>query len=290
MRLTIRTSLAALALLAAVSCDSQVVTSLISGILEGIGGEQIESLLPADGTSEARPSGDIPALMEIPTGRNDVNVLVYDGYVSSYNTSTLIPDWVAYELTADETYGDAGREDKMFSMDPDFKKKQAMREDYKNSGWTKGHMAPAADFRWDDDAMTETFYFQNCCPQNEELNANDWEYLERQVRRWAKEFGKVWVVTGPIIGDNIYGTIGDRDVVVPDSFFKAVLACKNGKYRSIAFIMNNDSERYYLQDCALSVDELEKITGIDFYPALDDNFEESVESVYKLSDWGIRKR
>lgn len=226
-------------------------------------------------------------LLEIPSDDGSGVIVEYSGYVSSYNQSTLIPNWVAYELTAAETQGDEERGDRMFSMDKRVKGRQAMREDYYDSGWTKGHMAPAADFRWSSDAMDETFYFTNVCPQNEHLNAKDWEYLERQVRGWAQQYGKVWVVTGPIIGDNLYGCIGDREVVVPDSFFKAVLACKNGKWRAVAFVMDNDSGRYWLDECAISIDELEELTGFDFFPALEDVIEDAVEAEFRPSDWGL---
>lgn len=228
--------------------------------------------------------------LELPAEKPGDRVMAYKGYVSSYNPETLIPDWVAYELTEEETRGDATRGDKVFSMDMDYRGRQAMREDYYGSGWTKGHMAPAADFSWDDDAMSETFYFMNVCPQREELNKKDWQYLEKQVRAWARRYGRVWVVTGPIVGDNRYGTIGKDRVVVPDAFFKAVMVHDGRRYQSIAFVMGNDAERYWLQDCALTVDALEARTGIDFYPALPDDIEEETESRYDFSVWGIRER
>ena len=228
--------------------------------------------------------------LELPASRPGDRVMTYKGYVSSYNPETLIPDWVAYELTDEETRGDATRVDKSFSMDMNYRGKQAMREDYNGSGWTRGHMAPAGDFMWDDDAMSETFYFMNICPQREELNNKDWQYLEKQVRAWARKYGKVWVVSGPIVGDNIYGTIGQGHVVVPDAFYKVVMVHDGKRYQSIAFVMGNDAERYWLNDCALTVDELEKRTGLDFYPALPDDIEDDTESRYDFSVWGIRSR
>ena len=262
---------------------------IVSALLSGLSGSQTES--PAE-TFAGELSATKPevggALMEIPASDAGGVLITHKGYTLSYNAAARIPEWVAYELTADETYGDADRDDAMFRMDPSFKKTQAMREDYSGSGWTKGHMACAADFQWDEDAMDETFYLTNICPQDEVLNAGDWNYLEKQTRRWARENGRVWVVSGPIIGDNIYGRIGERNVVVPDAFFKAVLMEKHGKYHSIAFVMGNDDERYYLYDCSMSVNELEKLTGIDFFPALDDSVEESVESRTEYSVWDIK--
>lgn len=229
-------------------------------------------------------------LMEMPALTEDDTIIRHSGFVISYNSEWYIPNWVAYELTREELEGDEERGDRMFSMDPSYRKTQSMREDYRDSDWTKGHMAPAADFSWSPDAMDETFYLTNVCPQDKTLNRNDWEYLERQVRNWARKYGKAWVVTGPIVNENKYGTIGERGVVVPDSFFKAVLVQKSGKYRSIAFIMDNDARRYWLNDCAISVNELEDITGIDFFPALDDAVEDSTEAQLRLSDWGINVR
>ena len=225
--------------------------------------------------------------MELPVISATDEIIRHDNYVICYNREMYIPNWVAYELTSKEIEGNEERGDRMFSMDPKYRKTQAMREDYYDSGWTKGHMAPAADFRWSASAMDETFYLTNVCPQNERLNGKDWEYLERQVRGWAGRYGKVWVVTGPIVGENKYGRIGERGVVVPDSFFKAVLIEKKGKYYSIAFVMDNDSKRYYLEDCAVSVNYLEEMTGIDFFPALDDSIEDKIEGQLRPSEWGI---
>ena len=197
------------AAVAVFSCGSG--SGIVSALLSGLSGSQTES--PAE-TFAGELSATKPeaggALMEIPASDAGGVLITHKGYTLSYNAAARIPEWVAYELTADETYGDADRDDAMFRMDPSFKKTQAMREDYSGSGWTKGHMACAADFQWDEDAMDETFYLTNICPQDEVLNAGDWNYLEKQTRRWARENGRVWVVSGPIIGDNIYGRIEQK--------------------------------------------------------------------------------
>lgn len=240
-------------------------------------------------SSSGKRSSTVAAGLEIPASTGSGRIVRHGAYVSSYNTSTLIPDWVAYELTAEEAGGRRDREGIEFRMDPDLKGcTQAMREDYSGSGWTKGHLMPAADAATSSSTMAETFYFTNICPQDETLNAGDWQYLEKKVRSWARRYGSVFVVTGPIVGENRYGTIGDRDVTVPDAFYKALLVRrKDGSYSSIAFVMGNDSERYFLKDCNITVDELERLTGFDFFPGLDDRIEEKVESKVRLSDWGI---
>ena len=264
---------------------------VLAGYLYWSGDRQESDPEPIETPVPATAPVALSDLMEIPALTTGGRIVQHGAFVTSYNTETLIPDWVAYELTAEETEGDRSREGIEFRMDPDLKGvTQAMREDYAGSGWTKGHLMPAADAAFSSSTMSETFYFTNICPQDETLNAGDWQYLEKKVRQWANRYGSVWVVTGPIVGENRYGTIGDRDVVVPDSFYKALLIRKpNGSYSAIAFVMDNDDERYYLRDCFMSINDLESLTGFDFFPALDDKVEEKVESTVRLSDWGIKK-
>lgn len=210
-------------------------------------------------------------------------IIQYVGYSISYNENKRIPNWVSYELTAKETEGPYSRKGKNFRQDMSLNVKQAESDDYRNSGWSRGHMAPAGDFKWSDEAMWETFFYTNCCPQNQSLNAGQWNTLEQKVREWAKRFGKIYVVTGPIIGKNIYGTIGYNRVVVPDAFFKALYADN----QAIAFVMYNHNNNDNMQKCAMSIDYLETITNIDFFSELEDTFENKVESTYNLRDWGL---
>lgn len=211
------------------------------------------------------------------------DVIEYLGYSVSYNKDRKIPNWVSYELLASETDGPYSRKGKNFRQDPSLRLPQAEDNDYRNSGWSRGHMAPAGDFKWSDDAMWDTFYFTNCCPQDQSLNAGQWSTLEKKVRDWANRFGSVRVVTGPLVWENSYGTIGYNKVVVPDAFFKAVLAGE----QSIAFVMYNKSENENMQKCAMSVDQLEELSGIDFFADLDEFLESKVESTYSLRNWGL---
>ena len=234
------------------------------------------------------PTHDIDTgRLELPAIETNDYIIEYSGYTVSYDMMSKIPEWVAYELTKEETYGDAQRDGKRFGQDPSVVVPQAEDRDYRGSGWTRGHMAPAADFRWDDDAMWETFVFTNCCPQDEELNNGVWNTLEKKCRTWARRFGNVHIVTGPIIGKNMYGAIGRGRVTVPDAFFKAILVHDGSRYHSIAFIMENKPLNDNLQQCAMSVDELESKTGFDFFPALEDSAEEKTEREFSLRVWKL---
>lgn len=225
------------------------------------------------------------SLLELPAIQESDIVLVYSGFVVKYNPDYLIPDWVAYELTAEELNGGVPRASG-FSMDLSYEGKQAMREDYSYSGWDKGHMAPSADMKWSQSAMYESFYLTNICPQNHDLNGRDWHDLENRVRSWALKYGRVWVVCGPIVNEKQYGTIGDRNVMVPDALFKAVLRQDgDSTYQAIAFIFKNDSSRQPLKDVMISVDVLEAIIDYDLFPNLDDNTEVVVESMACWDNW-----
>ena len=244
----------------------------------------VPTLLSAQGhRGIGEPSLD-KKLMEMPAIRNTDVVLVYNGFVINYNTQRLIPNWVAYELTAEEVAGEAPRA-KGFSMDLDYKDRQAMREDYSNTGWDKGHMAPSADMKWSQTAMNESFYLTNICPQNHDLNGKAWHSLERYVRDWAVKYGSVWVVCGPYVYANNYGTIGTRNVVVPDGFFKAVLRNDGKTFHSIAFVFENNDNKQPVNNAVVSVNDVEALIGYDLFTNLNDRIEETVEAQANWAEW-----
>ena len=223
-------------------------------------------------------------LMELPAISSEDIILVYNGFVVNYNDEKHIPNWVAYELTAEETRGKIPRA-KGFSMDLDYKGVQALREDYSNTGWDKGHMAPSADMKWSQTAMNESFYLTNVCHQNHDLNGKSWHSLEKKVRDWAIEYGHVYVVCGPYFTDNDFNTIGINQVAVPNGFFKAILRQSGTEYYSIAFVFNNSPEKQPLKDAIISVNDVEQIIGYDLFTNLSNRYEESVESQQEWDHW-----
>ncbi len=206
-------------------------------------------------------------------------VLKKTAYTVSYNTSTKIPNWVAWHLTAAHTQGNARRSESMFGEDPDAPAPRVTNDDYYNRGFDRGHMCPAGDNKWDRKAMSETFLFTNICPQVHKLNEGPWNDLEIACRRWARQYGDIYIVCGPILDGTQHRTIGKNKVVVPERFFKVIL-CMKEKPMAIGFIYDNNghnSEKMFSH--ATTVDEVERITGIDFFPALNDQTESSVEAV-----------
>ena len=225
--------------------------------------------------------------LEIPesTTKRPEQIISHAGYTVSYNPEWHIPNWVSYELTRDETEGKLDRSDD-FEVDPKVKGVCPSNEDYKRSGYDRGHMAPAADMKWNSTVMKECFYYSNMCPQKHSLNAGRWKTLEEKVRDWAQQDSAIVIVCGPIV-DKGYNTIGNARVAVPQRFFKVILAPFLKKPRAIGFIMKNEKEELPLSSYAVSVDRVEKITGLDFFSALPDDVENSIESSNSTYKGGI---
>lgn len=225
---------------------------------------------------------EIPSITEERSDR----VITHKGYTVSYNYDWKIPNWVAYELTDREVKGEVPRYDR-FKPDPMVPQNvTATTNDYKYSGYDRGHMAPAADMKWDEQVMKESFYLSNICPQNPNLNGGVWKDLEEQVRDLATQKGKIFVVCGPIVTD-ASTTIGENKVVVPQSFYKVLLQENNGKIHTIGFVYENISGRKPMSTYAMTVDEVEKLTKIDFFPSLPDKIENKAESEVDFSKWTI---
>lgn len=213
-------------------------------------------------------------------------ILHRKGYIVSYNKDLKIPNWVAWELTPEKLIERESRTDK-FLPDPDLSEHEAVTtDDYKGTGLDRGHMCPAGDNRWNWKAMQESFYMTNICPQNHNLNRGDWKELEEACRKWAKEEGKIYIVCGPILYQQKHRTIGKKHkVTVPEAFFKVILSISNNSPKAIGFIYKNTSGNHPLYSYVNSVDEVERITGIDFFPALPDEVETKVETSYDLNLW-----
>lgn len=260
---------------------------LLCFVLPGCGHRFHSSDTSAKHIRSQKPKRNTCAI-EIPRELKQDNIIVHSAYTLSYNPKTLTANWVAYELAADETNGPWTRKGLRFVPDPDCRYRQADNEDYQNSGYSRGHLAPAGDMKWDSVAMLESFYFTNCIPQDKELNNGRWNQLEMKTRSLAKEYGKVYVVCGPAFQDEDTLRIGHNRVVVPDACFKALLVSTSKGYSAIAFLMRNGREKRSVKECAMTVDELEAIVGLDFFCNLTDKTEDEVESKVSWEDWKLK--
>ena len=224
--------------------------------------------------------------LEVPGKLNDrpEQILKRVAYTSSYNSDLRIPNWVAWQLTGAHTEGKNKRAGVKFQEDTDVPLPRAVDFDYVRSGYDRGHLCPSADNRWDATAQEQSFLLTNVCPQDHNLNVGDWHELENLCRKWAKTYGSIYIVAGPVLLKGKHKTIGKNKVTVPEAFFKVVL-CMEGEPKAIGFIYRNESgnrpKSYYVN----TIDDVERITGIDFFPALPDDVEKAVEATCNLEEW-----
>ncbi len=232
-------------------------------------------------------AGDIENL-EIPVGPDDEIIVTHTGYTLSYCEEYEVPYWVAYTLTREKVITQSASRKDNFREDPSVSTGSATLQDYKKSGYDRGHMAPAADFRWSEDAMNDTFYLSNMCPQIHAFNAGIWSDLESAVRSIAYEDEEIYVVTGPVLTDGPYETIGENNVAVPKYYYKVILDYTEPVIKAIGFILPAEKSSEPLSYFAVTVDRVEEITGIDFFPALPDDIEDVVEAECDPSLWALR--
>jgi len=217
--------------------------------------------------------------VEIPSYEASEDIVTHIGYTACYNHTTLLSDWVAWELTADEV-SEAYNFQCSFSRDPQVDFPKASREDYSQSGWDKGHMAPRADMKWSAQSLEESYYFTNICPQNHSMNSGAWRKIEELTRRLARHYGSVYVVCGPVMGEGRYGTIGKAHVQVPDAFYKALAVSTADGYQTVAFLMENNRQDGSPRSYAVTVDSVETVVGRNLFPLLPEEQEASIDWKY----------
>lgn len=211
-------------------------------------------------------------------------MLTRKAYVTSYNKQTKCPNWVAWTLTKAHTYGSIQRENERFEEDLDVAAPRATFQDFYNSRYDRGHMCPAGDNKWDEEAMKQSFLLTNICPQNHGLNKEDWNDLEIQCRTWARRFGELTIVCGPLFEDENPRQIGRNRVTVPSGFFKVVCRMQPTP-AAVGFIFTNDGHHQPWRQQAVSVDDVEQRTGFNFFHMLPDDVEDAVEAVATLEEW-----
>lgn len=210
-------------------------------------------------------------------------VIHHQGYSLSYSEPHEQAEWVAYELKKSHL-STANFKRPYFEVDHAVKTGAASWKNYKDSGYDRGHLCPAGDRKYSQEAYEETFLTSNISPQDPEFNAGIWNDLEQKVRDWAYKYDGVFVIAGGVLKGNLK-TIGKERVAVPNQFYKIVYDPENEKM--IAFLMPNRNSNQPLKDFVVSVDSIETLTGIDFFPELDDPLENRLEAMNNYSIWNF---
>ena len=224
---------------------------------------------------EYKSTGDLSLLDVALPERLDNQTVHYKSLVVYFNKYYRVPNCVAYELTSTMTAmadsRDAeNRANYKFEKDHDVKGCPDWWE-YKESGYTRGHMAP------------ECFLMTNICPQLDEMNDGEWRHAEEAVHKWSRTAGRLIVITGPIFSNSMKRIGKHQDIAVPERFFKVIYSPKQN--RAIAFVMENKKMPNSWTNYATTIDKVEALTGYDFLAALDDNVENVIESKQNIKDW-----
>lgn len=212
-------------------------------------------------------------------------VIAHQFYTLSYNEKYEQAEWVAYELKKNEL-SHTNLERPFFIDDPMVETGSASWKNYKHSGYDKGHLCPAADRRFSRAAFDETFYTSNISPQLNDFNAGIWNRLEQKTRYWASKYDGLYVVTGGVLTAGLK-TIGKENVAVPKYFYKILLDNSRGEYKTIAFLVPHQDSEKPLYQFVVSIDEIEKMTGIDFFPKLPDAIENKLEKSKDYKGWSF---
>ena len=241
------------------------------------------------GAAKQQYSGESRIEIPLPLKDTPEQILYRNGYTVSYNKDTRIPNWVAWHLTAEHTKGPHRRPGGAWHEDEEVQRPRATIYDYRDVRWSRGHMCPAGDNKWDADAMYDSFLLTNCCPQDGNLNSGDWNQIEMACRRWAERWGDVYIVCGPVLFRQAHETIGPNRIVVPEAFFKVVV-CLNGKPKGIGYVCRNTASSKRNEPQAISIGEVERITGMTFFPTLPKDVAEAVKSTADPNAWDYSAR
>jgi len=206
------------------------------------------------------------------------SIIQYKFFSIEYSETYKVAKWSAYKFYKDMTIKNFKRYSR-FHTDLQVRNK-VTNIDYKKSGFDRGHLSPIANFRFDYDAMIETNYYTNICPQTPSFNRGIWKKLENQVRRWVLEYDTLYIVSGPILSGN-NKTIGNK-ITISSMFYKVILAWDGTKYKSIAFLIPNKKSNKSIFEYQVTIDFLEVLTNIDFFYRLNDNNENELELLNTL--------
>jgi len=217
----------------------------------------------------------------LPTNNGE---LVHHTYYSlSYSDQDEQAEWVFYEIREERILGLVSRSNN-FRSDEKISANSATLSDYKGAGYDRGHLAPAGDMSFSTTAMSESFYMSNMSPQHPSFNRGIWRKLESLVRSWGS-LSSIYVVTGPISASKSVCKflIGKNNVCVPTHYYKVIYDPSEEKM--IAFVLPNERGEKELSDYVSSVDYVETLTDIDFFPNLEDRLEKKLESEENTENW-----
>lgn len=269
--------------IAKVGIFGAIIAALLWGFQNFMGGETAtaqEERIDYTGEQFSYPKGG--------TGQ----LIVHNGFALSYDEEWEQAEWTAHVLNRSELQQKWSERNDDFRADPQVKTQSATDDDYRGSGYDRGHLVPRADMAWDAEKASETFYMSNISPQARQFNQGVWRELEELTRDWANRFERLYVVTGPVMTQDPKGTIGRQNkVAVPAAYYKVLLDLDNPEQKGIGFIIPNQVSFDPLYDYAMSIDQVENATGLDFFADLmPAGLEQQIEANGNIDLWPFSKK
>lgn len=214
----------------------------------------------------------------------DSEIVAHQAMLIGYNELHEQANWVAHIVNKDILEGTIGRTND-FREDSLLKKGSANLDDYWESGYDRGHLAPSADFRWSKKALSESYFYSNMSPQLPEFNREIWADVENIARKWAIENEELYIVTGGVLKKGL-PVIGTKNKIsIPETYYKVLLDYKEPEVKGIAFLVPHKGMERNPTEFLVSIDSVEKITGIDFFPSIPDDIENVVEARCEPEKW-----
>lgn len=223
-------------------------------------------------------------VLETPEKEDSHQIIYHNGFTLCYREKYEQAEWVCYTLNAEKIQKNVDRNDN-FRPDPLVITGSAELSDYKGTGYDRGHLCPSADLTYSFETMDESFVMSNMSPQAAKFNRGMWKDLEHEVRTLTAHYDTLYVVTGPVLEKDEYPVVGKNDVAVPEYYYKAILGVKGNTWSMIGFILPNENCKGTIWDYAVSVDEVERRTNLDFFSQLDDELENSLEKKCPIESW-----
>ncbi len=254
---------------------------IIASVIFYYAEEYIDTNSPAS-VPEQQDTRHPDSFYYLPTSTTDA-VITHPHYTLSYAEKHEQAEWVAYELKREQVVRNEFKRP-YFDIDKKVRTTAADWQNYKKSGYDKGHLCPAADRGFSYQAFKSTFLTSNISPQEHQFNSGIWNDLERKTRYWAKKYDGLYVVTGGVLTRDL-PTIGYEHVSVPKYFYKILLDMTPSTPKLIAFLIPHRDSKKPLRDFVVPVDEIEQRTGIDFFSGLDDTLETRLEASTNTHNW-----
>jgi endonuclease G len=242
---------------------------------------------------------DLLQVPGFPLAKKSLEIVKHSGYAIGFDCENKMPAWTFHVVTPDITFGNVSRTNDFrpdttiscgSSDERDYFTRELRKDSteiFKGFGFDRGHLVPSADFKWSPIGLSETYFYSNMTPQRPQFNRESWAEIEGLVRKIVDAEKKtLYVLTAPIITESLKTVENSvHQIKIPDWHYKVVADLSMDSPRGMAFLMPNRKCENRPSAYVVSIDSIEKLTGLDFFPNLSDSMELKIESRADFNDW-----